>query len=346
MEKKKNSALKGIAIIIAIPLVLLASLTYLFFFKVNVQTDDSCYLYIHTEDTYDDILEKLEETGTLNSRTTFEFAASLLDYPDHIKGGRYELTNGMSNLQLLRRLRNGQQAPIQVTFSNIRTEQVLAEKITEDLEMSADELLSFLHKQETLQLYGKTDENIITLFRPNTYEFYWNISPEKLVEKMNKEYDKFWNGNRERQLSDINLSKEEVMTLASIVEEETAKKDEKPMVAGLYLNRLEIGMKLQADPTIKFALQDFSLRRIYSYHIEQSADSPYNTYRHAGLPPGPIRIPSDNGIDAVLYHVHHNYIYMCAKEDFSGYHNFAESYSEHLDNAAKYRKALDERNIQ
>ena len=181
------------------------------------------------------------------------------------------------------------------------------------------------------------------LFVPNTYEVYWNISIDKFMERMKREHDKFWEGQRHEKALALGLTENEVCTLASIIDEETANNDEKPMIAGMYLNRLHVGMPLQADPTVKFALKNFGLRRIY--HDMLFYDSPYNTYRNEGLPPGPIKIASIKGIDAVLNRVDHDYLYMCAKEDFSGTHSFAVSYKEHLQNAARYAKALNDRGI-
>jgi UPF0755 protein len=184
---------------------------------------------------------------------------------------------------------------------------------------------------------------IACAFVPNTYEVYWNTSVEKLMQRMTNEHDKFWTSERKQKAATIGLTPNEVCTLASIIDEETANNDEKPMIAGMYLNRLHIGMPLQADPTVKFALKDFALKRIYHAHLE--VESPYNTYKNAGLPPGPIKVASIRGIDAVLNRIAHNYLYMCAKEDFSGTHNFATTYQEHQANATRYAKALNQRGI-
>jgi UPF0755 protein len=193
------------------------------------------------------------------------------------------------------------------------------------------------------QKYGYDTTTVAAMFVPNTYDVYWNMSIDGLMQRMEKEHQRFWQGSREAKAAQIQLTPVEVCTLASIIDEETANNAEKPMIAGMYLNRLKIGMPLQADPTVKFALKDFALKRIYHNHLE--VNSPYNTYKNTGLPPGPIKVASIQGIDAVLNRVAHTYIYMCAKEDFSGTHNFATSYQEHLNNAARYAKALNERGI-
>ena len=190
---------------------------------------------------------------------------------------------------------------------------------------------------------GYDTATIACLFVPNTYEVYWNISIDNLMKRMQKEHDNFWNMQRTLKAEALKLSKNEDCTLASIIDEETANNAEKPMIAGMYLNRLKADMPLQADPTIKFALKDFALKRIY--HNMLQIDSPYNTYKNTGLPPGPIKIASIAGIDAVLNRTAHDYLYMCAKEDFSGTHNFAKTYQEHLKNADKYSKSLNERGI-
>ena len=279
----------------------------------------------------------------VKSKKTFEIASWLLNNKKQFKSGRYQITSEMNNLTLVRNIMYGRQTPISISFNNVRTKDVLAERLTKKLKISEEEFLAELYSEQTLKTLGFNKNTVISLFIPNTYEVYWDITAEELIERMKKEYDLFWNEERTAKLLDVGLSKEEVSTLASIVEEETRKKDEQPVVAGLYLNRIHKNIPLQADPTVKFAVQDFSLRRIYKKHLEY--DSPYNTYMYAGLPPGPIRVPSIQAIDAVLNFVNHDYIYMCAKEDFSGYHNFATSYKEHQENAERYRRALNKRGI-
>ena len=206
-----------------------------------------------------------------------------------------------------------------------------------------ENLLCLLNDSVYCDSLGFTPETINALFIPNTYEIYWNISADKFIRRMKREYDAFWTPERLKKAEEIGLTPVEASILASIVEEETAASDEYPIVAGLYINRLHAGIPLQADPTVKFAVGDFSLQRILFEHLE--IDSPYNTYINTGLPPGPIRIPSKKGIDSVLNYTKHNYIYMCAKEDFSGTHNFASNYADHMANARKYWKALNERKI-
>ena len=311
--------------------------------NIFVHPDKKEFLLIYENEGFDDIVKKLEKSGTVKNIKSFIHAAEKFNYPDNIVWGRYELVDGMSNKELLRKLINGRQTPTRVTFNNIRTKEALAQKLSSQLSMDSAAMIQVLNDRKVLSQYGLTPATVVILFIPNTYEMYWSISPEDLLKKMKKEYDAFWTEDRLMKLNDVGLNRLEVSTLASIVEEETKKKDEKPVVAGLYLNRIHKRIPLQADPTVIFALQDFSLKRIYNEHL--TIDSPYNTYKYAGLPPGPIRIPSIESIDAVLNYQDHNYLYMCAKEDFSGYHNFAVTFQEHGKNAVKYRQELNRRGI-
>lgn len=334
----------GLIVILLILVVACAISSYCILLKSNVKVaDERMFILVDPEDGQAEILKKIEETNCIINMSSLKMVASAFHLQERKKSGRYELKSGESNIDIVRKIIYGRQTPVRISFNAVRTKEILADKITEKLQMSADEFLTVLDSPETLQKYGLNSETIISIFLPNTYEVYWNISPSDLIERMKKEYDRFWTDDRLSRLEDCRLTQTEVSILASIVEEETLKKDEKPMVAGLYLNRLRIGMALQADPTVKFALQDFSLKRIYGGHLQ--CDSPYNTYKYVGLPPGPIRTPSADGIDAVLNYTHHNYLYMCAKEDFSGYHNFASTYAAHQENAQKYRRALNRLNI-
>lgn len=311
--------------------------------NISVKQNKKAFLLIYEEDGFEDVVKKTEALGVVENMRSFRKAAEEMDYANQIVSGRYELVDGMSNTEFLRRLINGRQTPLRVTFNNIRTKELLAKRLSAQLRMDSAEIVNVLNNEQILEKYGLNPATAVCLFIPNTYEMYWDISPEDLLKKMKKEYDAFWTETRLMKLNEVGLDQLEVCVLASIVEEETRMKDEKPVVAGLYLNRIHKGIPLQADPTVKFALQDFSLRRIYNVHL--TYDSPYNTYKYAGLPPGPIRIPSIESIDAVLNYQDHNYIYMCAREDFSGYHNFAATYQEHSRNAAKYRRELNRRGI-
>jgi UPF0755 protein len=237
----------------------------------------------------------------------------------------------------------GRQEPVNLVIGSVRTTDMLARNISRQLMVDSAEVATALHDSLFQRANGYTDSTIIALFLPDTYQVYWDISTADLMSRMKKEHDVYWNAERTALADSLGMTINQVVTLASIVDEETNATAEKPLVAGLYINRLHKGIPLQADPTIKFAVQDFTLKRISGDILK--TDSPYNTYKYKGLPPGPIRLPSKSGIESVLHRSRHDYIYMCAKEDFSGTHNFTSSYQEHMRNAARYRKALDARGI-
>ena len=309
------------------------------FFNVK----ETVYLYIDDRKDYNDLLLQLQSTAKINDIRLFRKLAEALDYPQSMKTGRYAVTSKISCKDLLLNLKRGNQTPCKITFNNIRLKSELPENIGPQLMFGPAALQQSLNDPAIYSKYGFDEQTIQCMFIPNTYEMYWNISTERFLDRMKKEYDQFWTPERLKKAAGIPLSPVQVSTLASIVEEETIASDEYPVVAGLYINRLKKGMLLQADPTVKYAVGDFTLRRILYAHLE--IDSPYNTYKHSGLPPGPIRIPSIKGLDAVLNHAHHQYLYMCAKEDFSGRHNFATTLAEHTRNAQRYQAALNKNNI-
>ncbi|MBC8601542.1 endolytic transglycosylase MltG [Parabacteroides acidifaciens] len=304
---------------------------------------NTVYVYIDTRKDFDDLCRQLQDSAGCRRIGSFKQLAGMLKYPANMRTGRYAVEPGMNNLTLLNDLRRGHQVATRITFNNIRFKKDLVERLSEQLMIGEDELLHLLTDSAYCDSLGFTTETINTLFIPNTYEVYWNISADKLMQRMKREYNNFWTDARLAKAKAIGLTPAEVSILASIVEEETAASDEYPIVAGLYLNRLHRGIPLQADPTVKFAIGDFSLQRILFEHLE--VDSPYNTYKHTGLPPGPLRIPTIKGLDAVLNYMQHNYLYMCAKEDFSGRHNFAATLAEHNRNANRYRAELNRRKI-
>ncbi len=349
--KKKGEGMtplkKAIWIAVGVLVSILAVVGFIYYrtmLSPNVEVKgDPKYLLIYEGDTFDDVLKHLKETKAIKNMDSFIRTAKRNGYPEQICPGRYKLEDGMSNYLLVHRLINNRQAPLSITFNNIRTKKQLAQRLSSQLMMDESALLDVLNDPVALSEFGVQPETSVALFLPNSYEVYWTVSPIELLRRMKKEYDKFWTKERLAKLQEVGISQLEVSTLASIVEEETNKLEERPMVAGLYLNRLRKGMKLQADPTVKFALGNFALRRLLSGHL--SVNSPYNTYQNFGLPPGPIRIPSMNAIDAVLNYARHDYLFMCAKSDRSGYHDFTVTFDEHKGNATKYRKSLDERNI-
>ena len=257
--------------------------------------------------------------------------------------GAYMVDSGIPPLYAERILSRGAQHPIKLTVNGARGLDILSERISKNVDFTADSLQNRLKDNQLLSDYGLTSDQALALFIDDSYQVYWNASPESVISKIGDNYKKIWNEERLGKAKTLGLTPAQVVTIASIVDEETNKNDEKSKVARLYLNRLQKGMKLQADPTVKFALGDFSLRRIRGEHLK--VNSPYNTYQVIGLPPGPIRTVTVKDIDAVLNAPSHDYVYMCAKDDFSGYHNFAKDYDTHMQNARKYQKALNRRNI-
>ncbi|GCC50830.1 endolytic transglycosylase MltG [Chryseotalea sanaruensis] len=281
----------------------------------------------------------LHEGDYVQDLMSFAFLSRMMDYDKKVKPGRFILKANMTNLQAIRLLRLGKQEPVRITFNNVRLLKDLAEKITTNLSMRPDEFEAAAVKFSMNNKYGFNKDNLMCMFIPNTYEVYYNILPDALMERMYDEYVIFWNDERKAKAAQLGLSPVEVSILASIVQAEAMKQDEAPVIAGLYLNRLKQDMPLQADPTLVFASGDFSLKRVLNEHKE--IDSPYNTYKYAGLPPGPINMPRVNCVDAVLNHDVNNYLYMCAKEDFSGYHNFTDNYRQQINNAKRYQRALE-----
>lgn len=282
-----------------------------------------------------DLLHKGDYTQDLIS---FSFLSKLMDYDEQVKPGRYLLQPNQSNIQAIRLLRAGIQEPVKITFNNVRLISDLSEKITRNLNMKSEEFEAALIKFAMNNSSGFNKDNVLTMFIPNTYEVYFNVSPDELVDRMHDEFKKFWNEERRRKAEAVGLTPVEVSILASIVQAESVKHDEAPIIAGLYINRLKKDIPLQADPTLVFAVGDFTLKRVLNEHKE--IDSPYNTYRNRGLPPGPVNMPEIFAIDAVLNYKKSDYLYMCAKEDFSGRHNFTHSYRQHINNAQRYQQAL------
>lgn len=266
-----------------------------------------------------------------------------LDVDLSARYGAYEINPNDNPIAVAKKIRNHEQTPVKFTFNNLRLKEQFSQRASQQLMMHENDIETLLNDSATCAAYGKTPATITNILLPDTYEMYWNISPGKLLERLHNYYEQFWNSDRQAKAKALGLTPDEVQTLASIVEEESAKTDEYGKIARLYLNRIERGIPLQADPTIKFAIGDFSIRRITRAML--AVPSPYNTYTNTGLPPGPIRIASKRAIDAVLNAPQHNYLYMCAKEDFSGYHNFTASYSQHLANARRYQAELNRRNI-
>lgn len=314
---------------------------YQYVFRENIKFDYVLYIPYHS--TYKQVTDSLVTHEVLVSIKAFNWIAKKKNYKTAVKPGRYLLKKGQNSNEVVNKLRSGIQTPLNVTFNNIRISEQLAGKVSKYIIADSLSILKLFSDENQIKKYGFTNETYSAMFIPNTYEFYWTTTAEEFAERMKLEYDNFWNSERRKKAEEINLTPVEVSVLASIVQAETAKKEELKRVAGLYLNRLNRGIFLQADPTVKYAVGDNSLKRILNVHLE--IDSPYNTYKFAGLPPGPINFPETSAIDAVLNYENHKYLYMCAKEDFSGYHNFAVTLAEHNRNAARYRAALDRNKI-
>lgn len=314
-----------------------------FLFVPNFTSQKTTYIYIYPDRNFDNLCLQLQDSADCRDISTFKQVAHFLKYPETMRTGRYAVEPGMNNMDLLKNLRRGNQAPIRMTFNNIRVKEDLAIRLSEQLMINSDELLGLMNDVAYCESLGFDTQTVKAMFIPNTYEIYWNISAENLMQRMKREYASFWTDLRRNKADRIGISPIEVIILASIVEEESAVADEYQTIAGLYINRLYKGIPLQADPTVKYALGDFALQRVLNEHLK--IESPYNTYMNGGLPPGPIRVPSITGIDAVLDHRKHNYLYMCAKEDFSGRHNFAVTLTEHNQNANRYRAALNQLGI-
>lgn len=314
---------------------------YKYVFDGNVKKPGS--ITIPTDASFEQVLDSIRVLDILENEKAFIWVAKKKQYPDHIKPGKYVFDKGMSNNLLVNMLKAGNQEPVTVTFNNLRFMEDLAGKVSQYIEPDSTELLAYLTNIDVIEKMGFDKYSFHAMFIPNSYEMYWTTTPEQFTERMKAEYDRFWNDERKAEADSLGLTPIQVITLASIVQEETNKEKEKPVVAGLYLNRIKKGMPLQADPTVKFALGNFNIKRILNSHLE--IDSPYNTYKYPGIPPGPINFPEISSIEAVLNPDHNKYIFMCAKEDFSGYHNFATTLSQHNENAMKYKQALDQNKI-
>lgn len=344
--EKKSCAKKiitSIILLLAISAIVAGGYFYSLF-STGFNLDKDINIYIDNNTDYKALLDEVNKTAKVRNISHFETTVDLLNLnKENLHTGCYIVKPNMTVLDLVRNLRSGNQTPVRLTFNNVRLKSELVKRVSGQLMFNDAELSNILNDSLACSQYGFTPETIITMFIPNTYEMYWNINVKAFMDRMHKEYTAFWNKARTEKATEIGLTPLQVSILASIVEEECMYSDEYPVVAGLYINRLRKGQLLQADPTVKYAVGDFTLRRIMIKHTK--IDSPYNTYLYVGLPPAPIRIPSIQGIDAVLNYTKHDYIYMCAKEDFSGRHNFAVTLAEHNRNAFNYQSELNKRQI-
>ena len=297
------------------------------------------YLLIKTGSSYEDVIATIKKNNVLASPGFFEILANRFNYPQKVKAGRYNIKNGMNLLNIVRILKNGQQDPVNLIVTKIRTKEDLASQVGRKFECDSLAFIRFLNNTDSLKKYNLDSNTVMTTVFPNTYTYFWNTTPSKIFSKLRDNYETFWTTERLELAKEHALNPQTAYILASIVEEETLKKEDKGKIASVYLNRIEKGMRLSADPTVKFALRNFGLKRIYEKHL--LVESPYNTYRVMGLPPGPICTPSSETIDAVLHSPKTNYIYFVAKADLDGFSNFAETYQEHLKFAKEYQHALD-----
>jgi UPF0755 protein len=308
-------------------------------FGPTVNAPEKKYFYIKTGATYSDVKKDLLFEKIITGEFWFNETAKRLSYNTLIKAGRYDIKNGMSLFNLVRMLRAGNQSPVNLVITKLRIKEDLAAKIAANFECDSLSMISFLNSEDSIKKFNLDSNTLMTAVIPNTYSILWNTSPAKIFKKLYTDQQKFWTEERVKKAAALNFTPAQVYTLASIVEEETNMPEDRGKVASVYLNRIETGMKLEADPTVKFAMKDFGLKRILYKHL--TYPSPYNTYQNLGLPPGPICTPSIKTIDAVLNAPQTNYIFFVAKPDFSGYSNFAATYNEHMVFAKAYQQALD-----
>jgi UPF0755 protein len=348
MAKKKSTFKKVIKWLPVLLLIAGVAAGYLFYIavyapNVNLHGKKTDYLYLPTGSSYSDLKSILEKNDFIKNKITFDWVAKRKNYFKKVLPGRYLIEDGMSNDALINLLRSGKQEPLNLTFTNIRTKKQLASIVGLKLEADSNQLLQLLNDSDFANSLGFNTQTIMCLFIPNTYQFLWTTNDSAFIKRMEREYKNFWNDDRKAKAKQNGMTTEEVTILASIIQEETNMAADRPIIAGVYINRLKKFMPLEADPTLKFAIGDFTIQRLLNE--DKQFESPYNTYKYAGLPPGPIDLPSIESIDAVLNYTSHDYLFFCAREDFSGYSNFATTYDQHLVNARKYQAELNRRNI-
>jgi len=332
---------KIILIILLILLITGGYITYMVMGSNTSFNEPKKFLYIKTGSGFTEVMKDIRSGDYIRNTGIFSFAAQRAGLPEKIKAGKYEIKKGESILSIIRMLRNGKQSPVNLVITKLRTREDFARFAGKQLECDSLDIITFLNNSDSLKNNGLDSNTVMTAIIPDTYTFYWNTTASKMFHKIKNEGQKFWTDERLQKARDMGLTPAEVYTLASIIEEETNKYDEMPLMASVYLNRINRNMQLGADPTVKFAGRNFAAKRVTLKMIAETASSPYNTYRNTGLPPGPICTPSVKTIDAVLNVAKTDYLYFCAKDDFSGYHAFAATDAEHLKNARAYQKALD-----
>ena len=331
--------MKKIFLLLFALIVLLGAFTAWKIFGPSVKIPEGNFFYIKTGENYPAVKKDLHERGIIKNPVWFDMVAQNLDYKNAVKPGKYEIKKGMSLFELVRMLRGGRQTPVNFVITKLRTRENLAGRAGKMFEFDSLQMNAFLSNNDSLNAYGLDTNTVLSRVLPDTYTYYWNTTPKKVFQKLFDASQKFWNDERKKKADSIGLTPAQVSTLASIIDEESNYAPEKSNIASVYLNRLRKNIPLQADPTVKFALKDFALKRIYERHL--LFDSPYNTYRNAGLPPGPICTPQRATLDAVLNAPKTDYLYFVAKSDFSGAHVFAANYDDHLKYAREYQEALN-----
>jgi len=335
-----KSAMILVIIALIIAFIILIKLYNNIFSPVRIPTtQNSALFYIPTGSDYNYVINKLANEGFVRNKENFDWLAKKKKYPDNIKPGRYRVYDDMNNNELVNLLRSGKQEPVKFIFNNVMNTDELAGIASRQLEPDSVVFSETFNAPAIIKKYNFTSETFPVIFIPNTYELYWNTLAERFVERMFREYTAYWTKERQEKAKQTGLTPVEVSILASIVEMESLHTDENAKIAGVFINRLRNRIPLQSDPTVIFAHQDYSIRRVLNKH--KQINSSYNTYKYKGLPPGPICIPSIDAIESVLNFEKHNYLYFCAKEDFSGYHNFAQTLSQHNRNARLYQQALN-----
>jgi UPF0755 protein len=345
-QKAKKAAQKKGAVILGLGLVFVfvSFYAYQMLFTDNLLVDkEDKALLIPTGAKFKQVVDSLEQGDYLHDRLSFMFLSRLLSYRDNIKSGRYMITRNMNNFNLFKKLKGGHQDPLKLTIINFRTKEEIIRKFSKRLEIDSARFAKDLNDNNLLKEYGFNDTTIISLFIPNSYDVYWTADTKEILNVFYREYNKFWNDERMENAKAIGMTPIQIITMASIIEAETQKNDEKPKIAGVYMNRYNAGQRLQADPTLIFATKDFTAKRVNEFH--RYFKSPFNTYRRKGLPPGPINTPSVASIDAVLSYERHEFFFFCANPDLSGYHLFSRNFDEHLGVAQNYWKSLDKENI-
>jgi peptidoglycan lytic transglycosylase G len=343
-NKRKNQSRGTLGLIIA-AIVLISGIYFLFriFGPNTAPFRKEKYFYIPTGSTYSQVLQALQEQGIVHNIKSFGWVARKLDYEDHVHAGRYEIYSGMSNFTIVRLLRSGRQKPVKLVINKLRTKENFIRLVSNNLEADSVVLSSMLNDPVYLRQFGFDTDNVMCMIIPDTYDFYWNTPAGEVFKKLDEKYVSFWDSTRKAEAASLGLTPHQVTILASIVEEETNINSDKPLISSVYLNRLQKGMRLSADPTIRFAMNDFTMRRVYRKYTQ--VNSPYNTYLHKGLPPGPICTPSIQTIDDVLHTPSTQFLYFCARADFSGYQVFSKTFKQHMLNAKAYQEALDKMNI-